>query len=97
MLRMGVIVCKTWKLEISEKHFEIKLHLIFNESVALSHACFILANIYKSNNKYMYTNKSLALTTCFNARGSRRTQHALRPCIEEVDCEKTDTLHMSRK
>ena len=35
MLRMGVIVCKTWKLEISEKHFEIKLHLIFNESVAV--------------------------------------------------------------
>ena len=56
MLRMGVIVCKTWKLEISEKHFEIKLHLIFNESVALSHACFILANIYKSNNK-IYVHK----------------------------------------
>ena len=36
MLRMGVIVCKTWKLEISEKPFEIKLHLIFNESVAKS-------------------------------------------------------------
>ena len=38
-------VCKYWKLEISKKHFEIKLHLIFNESVALSHACFKLANI----------------------------------------------------
>ena len=49
MLHISMNVCKTWKLEISKKHFEIKLHLIFNESVALSHACFNLANIYKSD------------------------------------------------
>ena len=35
MLHISMNVCKTWKLEISKKHFEIKLHLIFNESVVM--------------------------------------------------------------
>ena len=44
MLQKHYMFASTGKLEISKKHFEIKLHLIFNESVALSHACFKLAN-----------------------------------------------------